>query len=304
MQTFRTAVKFLGIFILSGISAYLPSNIPVFIRETEWNLNVNFGPGQWANDCQYTPHYLTNNGALFGTVNTMAIYIRQRIFWLSSSNGLVQLSRSNTVPFRKYFADRGLFFSIRGLGPLYAAAVNIRLTSSSASTVMKVNDDLAFQSPSPLYGENFAPYPTVTNDHDGYIVIGAALDRSCKIVTLTYLKNLIFGSLAGNITLITGSSRGMGRATAIHVSSLGSAVLVNYLDREEKDTEVVIRLQGTFKNLLNISDTYFSGNIQSLIQDILISTIAEAAKFAVRARKSRSLSSIWHGQGVGAKLDA
>lgn len=331
---------------ITAISAYTPEDVPPILRESEWNLNINFGPGPWSDACQYTPHYLTNNGSIFSLVNTttertfdgfeyQATFSKfpNEYFGFPPATGLFNYENQiesgwntdltgNTSPStcgnNPYLPAFSSFLKVNytqntdtsfpfnetiACGPLYAVAVpkghkfavNIRLVEiPSPDFLMAVNDIPAFLSPSPLLDEPFYSYSAITYSSSGYIVIGALTNTSFSIATLTisdltsqllgeedYFKNLLYGTLRGNITLITGSSRGIGRLTAFHISSFGSSVLIDYLDREEKATEAVIiirafggsavgmqgdvRIQGTFGKLVNASDNYFGGLTNNFI---------------------------------------
>ncbi|MBI4297054.1 MAG: SDR family NAD(P)-dependent oxidoreductase, partial [Chloroflexi bacterium] len=53
--------------------------------------------------------------------------------------------------------------------------------------------------------------------------------------------------LEGKVALVTGSSRGIGKAIALHLGELGAKVVVNYLSRHEEAAQVVkaLSLLGT-----------------------------------------------------------
>nr|WP_254388678.1 3-oxoacyl-[acyl-carrier-protein] reductase [Thermanaeromonas sp. C210] len=50
--------------------------------------------------------------------------------------------------------------------------------------------------------------------------------------------------LAGQVAVVTGGSRGIGRATALALARAGAKVVVNYLNREREAREVVALIQG------------------------------------------------------------
>ncbi|MDP2859396.1 MAG: 3-oxoacyl-[acyl-carrier-protein] reductase [Bacillota bacterium] len=76
--------------------------------------------------------------------------------------------------------------------------------------------------------------------------------------------------LDGKVILVTGSSRGIGRAVAIRAASAGAKVLVNYLSSEDAAGEVVatIRAGGgeAFPLRADVSD---AGQVESMVEEIV-----------------------------------
>ena len=50
-------------------------------------------------------------------------------------------------------------------------------------------------------------------------------------------------SLAGRVAIVTGSSRGIGRAIAIHLAELGAKVLINYTTRSTDADQVAAEIK-------------------------------------------------------------
>lgn len=352
MKAFETMIKLVvGALSLQSVMSFLPADIPPILQDPEFNIHVNFGPGQWSDNCQYTPHYLTNNGSLFSVVNT----VQSRTFdgftyaatesrfaqdffgfppptglfnyvntiasgWNVNLGGSANPVQCTSTPWLPAFSSYlQVNTSLSGYttspfngcnnakGPLYAVAVpanhlfvvNIRLNAKpSNSFSMIVNNVFASQCAAPIYDETFTSYCTIVFAPSGYIVIGASQNIPYQIVTLSisdlttqplsqelFLKNLLYGALNGNTTLITGASRGIGRYTAQQVASRGSNVCINYFQREEKATENVliirafsgffgpgaIAIQGdvgvesTSQYLLSTCDAYFNRTTNSII---------------------------------------
>ena len=49
----------------------------------------------------------------------------------------------------------------------------------------------------------------------------------------------------GKISLVTGASRGLGRAIALKLAALGSGVVINYLASDEEASNVALRAKFT-----------------------------------------------------------
>ena len=50
-------------------------------------------------------------------------------------------------------------------------------------------------------------------------------------------------SLEGRVALVTGGSRGIGRAIALHLASLGASVVVNYVSSSKAADDVVAEIE-------------------------------------------------------------
>jgi 3-oxoacyl-[acyl-carrier protein] reductase len=76
--------------------------------------------------------------------------------------------------------------------------------------------------------------------------------------------------LEGKVALVTGSSRGLGRAIALKLASLGSKVAINYVSRDEDAQKVVREIQKTGGETLlvkgNVAD---SPTVKGMIQRII-----------------------------------
>ena len=49
--------------------------------------------------------------------------------------------------------------------------------------------------------------------------------------------------LSGKVALVTGASRGIGKAIALHLGELGAEVIVNYSSSDDKANEVVEKIK-------------------------------------------------------------
>jgi 3-oxoacyl-[acyl-carrier protein] reductase len=76
--------------------------------------------------------------------------------------------------------------------------------------------------------------------------------------------------MEGKVALVTGSSRGLGRAIALKLASLGSKVAINYVSRDEDAQKVVREIQKTGGETLlvkgNVAD---SPTVKGMIQRII-----------------------------------
>lgn len=76
--------------------------------------------------------------------------------------------------------------------------------------------------------------------------------------------------LTGKNALITGASRGIGRAIAIELASKGANVAVNYAGNEEKATEVVKELKGLGVNAFKVqADVSNEANVKSMTKEVI-----------------------------------
>jgi 3-oxoacyl-[acyl-carrier protein] reductase len=75
------------------------------------------------------------------------------------------------------------------------------------------------------------------------------------------------GSLEGKVVLITGSSRGIGRATAIRMAREGADVIVNYASNQQAALEVVDRIVGMGRRAVAIkADVANLGEVQEMVK--------------------------------------
>lgn len=76
--------------------------------------------------------------------------------------------------------------------------------------------------------------------------------------------------LEGKIALVTGSSRGIGRATALCLAEAGADLIVNYREREDKAQEVVAQIGGMGRQSVAIkADVARIEEVKSMVQSAL-----------------------------------
>ncbi len=76
--------------------------------------------------------------------------------------------------------------------------------------------------------------------------------------------------LGGKIALVTGSSRGIGRATALCLAEAGADLIVNYREREDKAQEVVAQIEGMGRQSVAIkADVARIEEVKSMVQSAL-----------------------------------
>jgi len=75
-------------------------------------------------------------------------------------------------------------------------------------------------------------------------------------------------SLAGKVALITGGSQGIGAAVALHLSSLGARVVINYSSRSAPAEELVEKI-GSDKAIAIKADAGNMQDIQRLVDETL-----------------------------------
>lgn len=90
--------------------------------------------------------------------------------------------------------------------------------------------------------------------------------------------------LQGRVALVTGASRGIGRATALRLARAGADVLVNYLNSPDKATELAQEIQSLGRRAATIkADMREREDIESMIEyvedrfgqlDIIVSNVA------------------------------
>lgn len=73
----------------------------------------------------------------------------------------------------------------------------------------------------------------------------------------------------GKVALVTGGSRGIGRATALGLAQRGADVLINYLENHSAAGEVVEEIQSMGRNALAVrADVGDQAEVKSMFQDL------------------------------------
>ncbi|MFO8011473.1 MAG: 3-oxoacyl-[acyl-carrier-protein] reductase [Dehalococcoidia bacterium] len=76
--------------------------------------------------------------------------------------------------------------------------------------------------------------------------------------------------LEGKVALVTGSSRGLGKAIAVKLGSLGSSVAVNYHSGREKAGETADEIRNVGgRSMLLKADVADSGEVKSMIREVV-----------------------------------
>ena len=76
-------------------------------------------------------------------------------------------------------------------------------------------------------------------------------------------------ALDGKIALITGASRGIGRACAAALAEAGADIAVNYLIREDKAKETLAMVEGIGKRTVPVpGDVSRAGEVERIVQEV------------------------------------
>ena len=84
--------------------------------------------------------------------------------------------------------------------------------------------------------------------------------------------------LAGKVAIITGSSKGIGRQTALHLSKLGAKVVVNYSSSNSTAADAVVAELGGSENAIALqADVSSISDIEKLVAE----TVAKWGKIDI-----------------------
>ncbi|WVE35856.1 SDR family NAD(P)-dependent oxidoreductase, partial [Priestia megaterium] len=76
--------------------------------------------------------------------------------------------------------------------------------------------------------------------------------------------------LQGKVAVVTGASRGIGRAVAIELGKLGAKVVVNYSGSEAKALEVVDEIKGLGTDAIAVqANVAESDSVQAMIKEAI-----------------------------------
>lgn len=75
--------------------------------------------------------------------------------------------------------------------------------------------------------------------------------------------------LSNRVALVTGGSRGIGRAIALVLARTGAAVAVNYRERDQQAAEVVAAIQGTGQRAIAVgADVSSRGAVEGMVRQV------------------------------------
>ena len=76
--------------------------------------------------------------------------------------------------------------------------------------------------------------------------------------------------LEGKVSLVTGASRGLGRAIALQLAALGSEIAANYLTSDEKANELVQEIEGQGGEVMLVkADVADAGSVRAMTRQIV-----------------------------------